>query len=116
MGIDELIEYGKNNDCSDIHLTSMGEIAMRQYGKLRKVKCDFTKEQLNQMIEDMLDEGQLAEYRKGKDLDSVKVKYGNYGTKFSDELAVKPATQEEIDAGELVMQFENMNLFEYCNY
>ena len=69
MGIDELIEYGKNNDCSDIHLTSMGEIAMRQYGKLRKVKCDFTKEQLNQMIEDMLDEGQLAEYRKGKDLD-----------------------------------------------
>ena len=40
----------------------------------------------------------VARYSKGKDLDSVKVKYGNYGTKFSDELAVKPATQEEIDA------------------
>ena len=40
----------------------------------------------------------VARYSKGKDLDSVKVKYGNYGTKFSDELAVKPATQEVIDA------------------
>ena len=69
MTVDELIEYAKNNNCSDIHITSLGEISMRQYGKLRKIKSDFTKEQLDQMILDMLDEEQTEEYEKGKDLD-----------------------------------------------
>ncbi|MDD6071739.1 MAG: type IV pilus twitching motility protein PilT [Clostridiales bacterium] len=69
MGINELIEYARDNSCSDIHISSLGEIAMRQYGKLRKIKCDFTQDQLDQMIEDMMDEKQVAEYENGKDLD-----------------------------------------------
>ena len=69
MGINELIEYARDNSCSDIHISSLGEIAMRQYGKLRKIKCDFTKEQLDQMIESLLEEEQVAQYRIGKDLD-----------------------------------------------
>lgn len=69
MTIDELIDYAKDNGCSDIHITSLGEISMRQFGTLRKIKSNFTKEQLDQMILEMLNERQEEEYVKGKDLD-----------------------------------------------
>lgn len=39
----------------------------------------------------------VARYCKGKDLDSVTIKFGNNGTNFKEEISVKPATDEEIN-------------------
>jgi len=69
MNIDELIEYARDNNCSDIHITSLGEIALRQYGNLRKIDSTFTTEELDQMIYEMLDSEQRDIYISGKDLD-----------------------------------------------
>ena len=69
MTIDKVIEYAKDNNCSDIHITSLGEISMRQYGTLRKLENTFTREQLDGIIYGMLDDEQRAIYDSGKDLD-----------------------------------------------
>lgn len=69
MNIDELIEYARDNNCSDIHITSLGEVALRQYGNLRKLDNGFTKEELDQIIYDLLDNEQRDIYISGKDLD-----------------------------------------------
>lgn len=39
----------------------------------------------------------IGRYSKGKDCDSVTVKYGNNGTNFKDEISVKPATEDVIN-------------------
>lgn len=70
MVIDDLIQYAKDNDCSDIHISALGEIALRQYGQLRKLEnASFTEENLNEMIYEMMDGKQTAIYNSGKDLD-----------------------------------------------
>lgn len=69
MNIDELIEYARDNNCSDIHITSLGEVALRQYGNLKKLDSSFTKEELDQIIYEMLDGEQRDIYISGQDLD-----------------------------------------------
>ena len=69
MTIDKVIEYAKDNNCSDIHITSPCEISMRQYGTLKKLDNTFTQEQLDNIIYAMLDDEQRAMYDSGKDLD-----------------------------------------------
>ena len=69
MTIDKVIEYAKEMNCSDIHITSLGEVSMRQYGTLRKLDGTFTQELLDSIIYEMLDDGQKAIYDSGKDLD-----------------------------------------------
>ena len=69
MTIDELIEYARDNNCSDIHITSLGEIALRQYGNLRKLNNEFTQDELDKLIYEMLDIDQKDIYDSGKDLD-----------------------------------------------
>lgn len=69
MTIDELIEYARDNNCSDIHITSLGEIALRQYGNLRKLDNEFTQDELDNLIFEMLDMDQKDLYDSGKDLD-----------------------------------------------
>ena len=69
MNIDELIEYARDNNCSDIHITSLGEIALRQYGNLKKLEDTFTTEELDQIIYEMLDGEQRDIYISGQDLD-----------------------------------------------
>ena len=69
MTINQLIERAKDTTCSDIHITSMGEISMRQYGTLKKMDEEFTQEYLDGLIYEMLSEGQRAIYDSGKDLD-----------------------------------------------
>lgn len=39
-----------------------------------------------------------ARYSKGKDEETVKIKYGQYGKKFNSEVAVKPITDEELQS------------------
>ena len=77
MTIDELIEYARDNSCSDIHITSLGEIALRQYGNLRKLDNEFTQDELDKLIYEMLDMDQKDIYDSGKDLDF------SYETKIS---------------------------------
>ena len=50
MTINQLIERAKDTNCSDIHITSMGEISMRQYGTLKKMDEEFTQEYLDGLI------------------------------------------------------------------
>lgn len=69
MTIEKLIEYAKKNNCSDIHITSLGEISMRQFGTLRKLDGSFKKEDLDAIIYSMLSDEQRAVYDSGKDLD-----------------------------------------------
>lgn len=69
MTINELIEYAKEQQCSDIHITSMGEIAIRQFGTLMKLKGPYTMEYLDGLIYQMLDEEKTSIYDSGKDLD-----------------------------------------------
>ncbi len=69
MTIDQLIEYAKDEQCSDIHITSLGEIAIRQFGTLNKLKGPYTKEYLDGLIYEMLDDEKRAIYDSGKDLD-----------------------------------------------
>lgn len=69
MTIDELIEYAKDNNCSDIHITSLGEVALRQYGNLKKLDNTFSEDELNKIIYEMLDIEQKDIYDSGKDLD-----------------------------------------------
>lgn len=69
MNIDELIEYARDNNCSDIHITSLGEVALRQYGNLKKLDNSFTKDELDQIIYEMLDGEQRDLYISGQDLD-----------------------------------------------
>lgn len=69
MNIDELIEYARDNNCSDIHITSLGEVALRQYGNLKKLDNQFTQEELDQIIYEMLDGEQRDIYIGGQDLD-----------------------------------------------
>ena len=70
MTIDELIEYAQGNNCSDIHITSLGEIALRQYGKLRKLNNnEFSPNELDDLIYEMLDSEQRDMFNHGQDLD-----------------------------------------------
>ncbi len=69
MTIEKVIERAKEDNCSDIHITSMGEISMRQYGALKKMDEVYSKEVLDSLIYDMLDDRQRTLYDSGKDLD-----------------------------------------------
>lgn len=69
MSIEHLIEYARDNNCSDIHITSPGEISMRQYGQLRKMDREYSPGELDNIIMEMMDHEQLNLFSQGKDLD-----------------------------------------------
>lgn len=69
MTIDQLIEYAKDNNCSDIHITCPGEVSLRQYGQLRKLNRTYKTDELNDVIYEMLDSEQRELFGKGRDLD-----------------------------------------------
>ena len=69
MTIDELIDYAKSNNCSDIHLTVGGEMALRRYGDLRKVDQPISEDEMEGLIFQMLNEKRAKQVRDGIDLD-----------------------------------------------
>lgn len=69
MGIDQLIEYAKANNCSDIHITCPGDVSLRRYGHLQKAEGLFEMGELDKLIYGMLNSEQIDIYEKGKDLD-----------------------------------------------
>ncbi|MBR6365411.1 MAG: type IV pilus twitching motility protein PilT [Lachnospiraceae bacterium] len=69
MTIDELIDYAKSNNCSDIHLTVGGEMALRRYGDLRKVDQPISEDEMEGLIFQMLNEKRAKPVRDGIDID-----------------------------------------------
>ena len=69
MSIEHLIEYARDNNCSDIHITSPDEISMRQYGQLRKMDKEYSPGELDNLIMEMMDHEQLNLFSQGRDLD-----------------------------------------------
>jgi twitching motility protein PilT len=66
---DKIICMAKDNDCSDIHITQEGEIAMRRYGVLEKQDLPYSREEIDNIILELLDEGQQKTYLSGHDVD-----------------------------------------------
>jgi twitching motility protein PilT len=69
MNINQLIEYSKSQNCSDIHITQEGEIAIRRYGELGKMDQKFSMEELDDLIFQMFDHKQADSFKRGEDLD-----------------------------------------------
>ncbi|MCR5743183.1 MAG: type IV pilus twitching motility protein PilT [Lachnospiraceae bacterium] len=69
MNINQLIEYSRSQNCSDIHITQEGEIAIRRFGKLAKMDQRFSMEELEDLIYQMFDEKQAKAFTDGQDLD-----------------------------------------------
>lgn len=67
--IDGMIEFVKDSDASDLHITQEGEIAFRQYGELVKIQHQYDKEGIDKLIYDMFTPIQTENYNKGMDLD-----------------------------------------------
>ena len=69
MNFEELIEYARSNDCSDVHITVGTAIAIRRYGVLEMLPEIPNAQQSLKMILENLTEEQMKEVQKGKDLD-----------------------------------------------
>ncbi|MBR0147618.1 MAG: type IV pilus twitching motility protein PilT [Lachnospiraceae bacterium] len=70
MDINQLIEFCRDNDASDLHLTQEGrEIGYRRYGELKKMEHDMDSGDVDGLILSILNENQKADYNRGKDLD-----------------------------------------------
>ena len=69
MTIEDIIEFGKETKCSDIHITVGTNISMRRYGELCKVKQQYTDEELEKVILSMCDNEQKTAVLNGEDAD-----------------------------------------------
>lgn len=69
MNFDELINYAKAEECSDVHITVGTSIAIRKFGELKMLEPVPTAEQSQNMIFERLDANQIAKVKAGEDLD-----------------------------------------------
>lgn len=69
LDIDSMIEFVKESDASDLHITQEGEIAYRRFGELEKFQHLYDKEGIDKLILDMLNPKQIELYKQGQDLD-----------------------------------------------
>jgi len=68
--IDTVINFAKDHDCSDIHITVGSGICGRRYGTLHRFDNNYTNEDLIETITSMIsDEESYRAYINGKDLD-----------------------------------------------
>jgi twitching motility protein PilT len=67
--IDHCITYGRQQGCSDIHLTPGEPILFRRVGKLETLDFPVSKEETEQMIDSLLSDEQRKEHQKGNDID-----------------------------------------------
>ncbi|MCR4792351.1 MAG: PilT/PilU family type 4a pilus ATPase [Lachnospiraceae bacterium] len=65
----ELIEYAKQNECSDIHITVGTNLAIRRFGTLQIIEPAPSAELSRNMIYSFLDQDQVETVSSGKDLD-----------------------------------------------
>ena len=69
MNFEELVEYAKQNKCSDIHITVGTNLAIRRYGTLEILEPSPTAEASRNMIFSFLDQEQVERVSRGEDLD-----------------------------------------------
>lgn len=69
MNFIELIEYAREQKCSDVHITVGTPIALRRYGKLEVLKDVPTAEESKNLILEKLTDEQREKVLGGKDLD-----------------------------------------------
>ena len=69
MDFKELVEYAKQNECSDIHITVGTNLAIRRFGTLQIIEPAPSVEESRNMIFSVLDQEQVDTVMKGKDLD-----------------------------------------------
>lgn len=69
MNFEELVEYAKRNNCSDIHITVGTNLAIRRYGVLDILEPAPTAEESRNMIFSFLDQEQVEKVSSGEDLD-----------------------------------------------
>jgi len=71
MTIYDVLDYARQNDCSDIHITVGTELAIRQHGELIFLQEKPAKEEAEAMIYEMLTEKDIAKVEAGKDIDTA---------------------------------------------
>jgi len=69
MKFEELIQYAKNEGCSDVHITVGTKIAFRRFGKLEMIDPKPTIDEAEEMIWGPLNDEQYQLIKSGKDLD-----------------------------------------------
>lgn len=69
MTILDLVNYGRENDCSDIHLTEKLPPVFRKNGQLIKSPFETTPEEIEKLIFSLLDEKEKNRLLAGEDLD-----------------------------------------------
>ena len=69
MNFEELVEYAKQNKCSDIHITVGTNLAIRRYGTLEILEPSPTAEESRNMIFSFLEQEQVERVSRGEDLD-----------------------------------------------
>ncbi len=69
MDFKELVEYAKNSDCSDIHITVGTNVAIRRYGTLEILEPAPSAEESRNMIFSILTQEQVEKVTGGSDLD-----------------------------------------------
>lgn len=68
--IDSIINFAKENDCSDIHITSGSGISVRKYGSLQRVNDNSVDNNFDTIILSMINsEANTTQYIAGQDLD-----------------------------------------------
>ncbi|MEG1432349.1 MULTISPECIES: type IV pilus twitching motility protein PilT [Eubacterium] len=65
----ELIDFGRKNNCSDIHLTAELKPVFRKNGALAQGPFEMTRDEVEAMIWGMMDERQQAKIKAGQDSD-----------------------------------------------
>lgn len=69
MNFQELVDYAKKQEASDIHVTVGTSLALRRFGKLEIMKPAPTAEESTALIYEGLNEEQIARVENGEDLD-----------------------------------------------
>ncbi|MDR0852440.1 MAG: type IV pilus twitching motility protein PilT [Clostridiales Family XIII bacterium] len=69
LTVENLLEWGRRNDCSDVHITSHQPPTFRKLGELQIGPFSGSKEEYRALILSMLNEFQIEELSYGKDLD-----------------------------------------------
>lgn len=66
--LNDILSYARQNDCSDVHLSS-DQVILRKNGKLEPYFMNFTNDDIYEMIMGMLNQKQKQQLEQGEDLD-----------------------------------------------
>lgn len=76
MTLDQLLEYGVNNNCSDIHITVGTHLAVRRFGTLQIIDPEPTMDEARALIAELMTPEQQKMVESGTDLDFARFVLG----------------------------------------